>query len=165
MDAHPGAYAPGRCTVSRSPGSAPLALRGGVRHSSMEPPGAWGSEGRCTVACEITAPTIRLKIHSHVECSHLGDLQQSEARACTRALTVSRAAAALQRRHGACAPDAHSGSHAHCRPYFDAHDTWLGARVCVGARTCHLNAPFAWIQHTQAGEDGGLCTGRHGGIK
>ena len=35
MDAHPGAYAPGRCTVSRSPGSAPLALRGGVRHSSM----------------------------------------------------------------------------------------------------------------------------------
>ena len=35
MDAHPGAYAPGRCTVSRSPGSAPLALRGGVTHSSM----------------------------------------------------------------------------------------------------------------------------------
>ena len=93
------------------------------------------------MACEITAPTIRLKIHSHVECSHLGDLQQSEARACTCALTVSRAAAALQRRHGACAPDAHSGSHAHCRSYFDAHDAWLGARVCVGARTRHLHAP------------------------
>ena len=47
------------------------------------------------MACEITAPTIRLKIHSRAECSHLGDPQQSEAQACTCALTVSCAAAAL----------------------------------------------------------------------
>ena len=56
MDAHPGAYAPGRCTVSRSPGSAPLALRGGVRHSSMV-----GGDGTATGEKRSTSGAFRPK--------------------------------------------------------------------------------------------------------